>query len=65
LNKGNESYFVNLAELYFKFKKYAQAKTVFEQLTSSNDPKTAALANQRLETLKTSDGSQNQPLPKQ
>jgi tetratricopeptide (TPR) repeat protein len=65
LNKGNESYFVNLAELYFEFKKYEQAKTVFEQLTSSNDPKTAALANQRLETLKTSDGSRNQSLPKQ
>lgn len=65
LNKGNESYFVNLAELYFEFKKYEQARTVFEQLTSSNDAKIAALASQRLEALKTSDGSQNQRLPKQ
>jgi Flp pilus assembly protein TadD len=65
LNKGKESYFVNLAELYFEFKKYEQTKTVFEQLTSSNDPKIAALANQRLEALRTSDGSQNQSLPKQ
>jgi tetratricopeptide (TPR) repeat protein len=65
LNKGNESYFVNLAELYFEFKKYEQAKTVFEQLISSHDAKIAALANQRLEALKTSDGSQNQSLPKQ
>ncbi len=65
LNKGNESYFVNLAELYLEFKKYEQAKTLFEQLTSSNNPQVAALANQRLETFKTSDGSQNQSLPKQ
>jgi hypothetical protein len=56
---------VNLAELYFEFKKYEQTKTVFEQLTSSYDPKVAALANQRPEALKTSDGSPTQSLPKQ
>jgi tetratricopeptide (TPR) repeat protein len=65
LNKGNESYFVNLAELYFEFKKYEQAKAVFEQLASSNDPKIAALASQRLETLKTFDGSHELTAPKQ
>lgn len=65
LNKGNEGYFVNLAELCFEFKKYEQAKTVFEQLTSSNDAKIAALANQRLETLKTFDGPANASAPKQ
>ncbi len=65
LNKGNETYFVNLAELYFEFKKYEQAKTVFEQLTSSNDSKIAALASQRLETLKTFDGSHELAAPKQ
>jgi tetratricopeptide (TPR) repeat protein len=65
LNKGNESYFVNLAELYFEFKKYEQAKAVFEQLASSNDPKIAALASQRLETLKTFDGSRELTAPKQ
>ncbi|HKN76318.1 MAG TPA: tetratricopeptide repeat protein [Candidatus Acidoferrum sp.] len=65
LNQGNESYFVNLAELYFQAKKYEQAKATFAQLTSSNDPKIAALANQRLETLKTSDGSPNLAAPKQ
>jgi Flp pilus assembly protein TadD len=48
LNQGNERCFLNLAELYFEFKKYEQAKTVFEQLTSSTDRKIAALANQRL-----------------
>jgi thioredoxin-like negative regulator of GroEL len=65
LNQGNERYFLNLAELYFEFKKYEQAKTVFEQLTSSTDRKIAALANQRLETLKTSDVSPNSTAPKQ
>jgi Flp pilus assembly protein TadD len=65
LNQGNERYFLDLAEFYFEFKKYEQAKTVFEQLTSSNDPKIAALANHRLETLKTFDGSQNSAAPKQ
>ncbi len=65
LNQGNERYFLNLAELFFEFKKYEQAKTVFEQLASSNDPKIAALANQRLETLKNSDGSQSPAAPKQ
>ncbi len=65
LNQGNEHYFLNLAELYFEFKKYEQAKTVFDQLTSSDDPKIAALAIQRLETLKTFDGSQNSAAPKQ
>jgi len=65
LNQGNERYFLNLAELYFQFKNYEQAKTVFEQLTSSNDPKMAALASQRLETLKTFDGSHEAAAPKQ
>ncbi len=65
LNQGNERYFLDLAEFFFEFKKYEQAKAVFEQLTSSNDPKTAALANQRLETLKTFDGSQSPAAPKQ
>lgn len=65
LNQGNERYFLNLAELYLDFKKYEQAKTVFEQLTSSNDPKIAALASKRLETLKTFDGSHESAAPKQ
>ena len=65
LNQGNEGYFLNLGELFFEFKKYEEAKTVFEQLTSSNDPKIAAQANQRLETLKTSAGSQSPAAPKQ
>jgi hypothetical protein len=47
------------------FKKYEQAKAVFEQLASSNDPKIAALASQRLETLKTFDGSHELTAPKQ
>jgi len=65
LNQGNERYFLNLAQLYFEFKKYEQAKTVFEQLTSSNEPKIAALASERLETLKTFDGSHELARPKQ
>jgi len=65
LNQGNERYFLNLAELYLEFKKYEQAKTIFEQLTSSNDPKIAALASQRLETLKTFDGSHESAAPNQ
>jgi Flp pilus assembly protein TadD len=65
LNQGNERYFLNLAELYFEFKKYEQAKTVFEQLTSSYDAKMAALASQRLENLKTLDGSHESAAPKQ
>jgi Flp pilus assembly protein TadD len=65
LNQGNEGYFLNLGELFFEFKKYEQAKTVFGQLTSSNDPQIAAQANQRLETLKTSAGSQSPAAPKQ
>jgi tetratricopeptide (TPR) repeat protein len=65
LNQGKEAYFVNLAELYFEFKKYDQAKAVFEQLASSNDPKIVALANQRLETVKAFDGSHESAAPKQ
>jgi Flp pilus assembly protein TadD len=65
LNQGNESYFMNLAELCFESKKYEQAKAVYAQLTSSSDPKIAALANQRLEVIKTSDSSPNSAAPKQ
>jgi tetratricopeptide (TPR) repeat protein len=65
LNKGNESYFVDLAEFYFEFKKYEQAKAVFEQLLSSNDTKIVALANQRLEALKTFDEAAGASAPKQ
>ena len=65
LNQGNEHYFLNLAELFFEFKKYDQAKTVFDQLTSSNDPKIAALASQRLETLKTFNAGHESATPKQ
>jgi len=57
LNQGNEGYFVNLAELYFEYKKYEPAEALFKQLALSTNPKIAALANQRLETLKTSGGS--------
>jgi tetratricopeptide (TPR) repeat protein len=65
LNQGNEHYFLNLAELFFEFKKYDQAKTVFDQLTSSNDPKIATLASQRLETLKTFNAGHESATPKQ
>jgi tetratricopeptide (TPR) repeat protein len=65
LNQGNEHYFLNLAELCFEFKKYEQAKMVFDQLTSSNDPKIALLASERLETLKKFDGSHESTAPKQ
>ena len=64
MNQGKEAYFANLSELYFEFEKYDQAKAVFEQLTSSNDPKIVALANQRLETLKAFDGSHESAAPK-
>lgn len=65
LNKGNEKYFAELAEFYFEFKKYEQAKTVFQQLASSNDAKIAALANERLETIRTADGAASGSAPKQ
>ena len=65
LNKGNEKYFVDLAEFYFEFKKYEQAKAVFEQLVSSNDPKIVALANQLLEAIKTLDAAAGASAPKQ
>ena len=64
LNRGNERYFLNLAELYFEFKNYEQAKAVFEQLTASEDPKIASLASQRLGTLKTFDGARQSAAPK-
>jgi tetratricopeptide (TPR) repeat protein len=65
LNKGNEGYFVDLAEFYFQFKKYEQAKAIFEQLTSSDDAKIVALANQRMEALKNPDGAASAPVSKQ
>ena len=65
LNQGNEGYFLNLAELYFQYQKYEQAKTVFEQLSSSSDPAIATLAHQRLESLKTSAATQTPVAPKQ
>jgi tetratricopeptide (TPR) repeat protein len=65
LNKGNESYFVDLGEFYFQFKKYEQAKAIFEQLTSSDDAKIVALANQRLEALKNPEGAASAPVSKQ
>jgi Flp pilus assembly protein TadD len=65
LNQGNEGYFLNLAELYFQYQKYEQAKTVFEQLSSSDNPKIAALAKERLESLKTTAATQTPVAPKQ
>lgn len=57
LNQGNEGYFVNLAKFYFEYKKIEPARTLFQQLALSTNPKIAALANERLETLKASGGS--------
>ncbi len=65
LNKGNEGYFVNLAEFYFQYKKYEQSKAIFEQLTLSDDAAIVALANRRLEALKNPDGAAAAPDSKQ
>jgi tetratricopeptide (TPR) repeat protein len=65
LNKGNEGYFVNLGDFYFQFKKYEQAKAIYVQLASSDDPNIAAVGKLRLATLSLSDGSPNSSAPKQ
>jgi len=54
-----------MAEPFFESKKYEQPKTVFDQLTASNDPKIALLGSQRLETLKAFDGAHESGAPKQ
>src|SRR5277367_2013957 len=65
LNQGAEGYFVHLAELYVRAKKYEQAESVFEQLAASNNPTISSLANKRLEELKAADGQQKAQTPKE
>jgi thioredoxin-like negative regulator of GroEL len=65
LNQGAEGYFVHLAELYVRAKKYEQAESVFEQLAASNNPTISSLAKKRLEELKAADGQQKAQTPKE
>jgi tetratricopeptide (TPR) repeat protein len=58
LDQGDERYFVDLAEMCFNAKKYAEAKILFEQLASSSDSSVSSLANKRLEELKSEEEQQ-------
>jgi tetratricopeptide (TPR) repeat protein len=65
LNQSNESYFVALGEIYFNFKIYDKAIHVFEQLTSSGNPKVVEHAQKRIEEAKGLASRGAKPLPEQ